>query len=181
MNLFCAIIRVTSLCLFGLSVNAQNSLSFGFSGAYNTPLEIIAAGLRANIPLSPTLALSPQIRYTPAFNDIHEFSAGTNLHYYFIRNSPGRRGRYGSDANHPSLYLIGGIHYNRWINYSVSLNDRAKKNNLLPEVGIGSVFGGNILKVFLEGKYNPLWQEPSAEVGILVFPFNRSNKLKCFY
>lgn len=181
MIFFYKLFRVTVLLLFGSSVNAQSAVSLGFSGIYNIPLETIAVGIRTNIPFNPALAISPQIRYTPAFNDIHEFSVGTNLHYYFIRSSQGRGRRYGSGSRRPSLYLIGGVHYNRWINYSVSLNDRAKKNNILPEIGIGTVFGGNVVKVFLEGKYNPLWLEPSAEAGLLVYPFNRSHKLKCFY
>lgn len=172
--------KLLILCLIGFSLNAQRSVSFGLSGTYNIPLETIGTGIRASIPLSPAWAVSPQIRYNPAFNDIHELSAGSNLHYYFIRNFRRQVPSYRAQSRGP-LYLIAGVHYNRWINYSESLNKKAKKNNILPEIGMGAALGGNILKVFLEGKYNPLWLEPSAEAGLLVYPFNKSSKLKCFY
>lgn len=183
MNLFLAILRIAALLfLYISSLKAQKPPSLGFSGAYNIPLETIAIGIRANIPLHSSIAISPQLRYTPGFNDIHEFSAGANLHYHFIRNLRGGAWvRRAAATGSASLYLIGGVHYNRWINYSVSLNERAKKNNILPEIGIGAMWGKNTVKIFLEGKYNPLWMEPSAEAGLLVFLFDRSRKLKCFY
>lgn len=169
-------------CVFWYSsAHAQESLSFGVSGAYNFPLETIGIGTRANIPLSPVLTVSPQVRYAPAFNDIHELFAGANLHFHFIRSNRQRGRSYDAGSPKTGAYLIGGIHYNRWINYSPRKNPLAKTNNILPEAGIGVVFGGNVLKVFLEGKYNPLWLEPSAEAGLLISPFNRSRELKCFY
>lgn len=161
-------------------VNAQETVSFGLSGYYNFPLGTIGIGTRANIPLSAAFAVSPQIKYSPAFNDIHEFSSGLNLHYYFIRNPEQGGVRYATEFFKPVVYLLGGFHYNRWINYRPSINTSAKTNNLLPELGLGAALGGNRVKLFLEGKYNPLWQEPSAEVGLLVFPFNPSSKVKCY-
>lgn len=181
MNFSLIILRILILFFFGFSANAQKALSLGISGGYNIPLQTMAAGIRAGIPLSLRLELSPQVRYTPAFNDIHELSAGVNLHYCFVRNLGRNPGSYRRDSQGVSLYLIGGVHYNRWINYSVSLNDRANKNNILPEAGAGAISGGKVLKVFIEVKYNPLWLEPSTEAGLLVYPFNRSSKLKCFY
>lgn len=181
MNLHRLAARIFFLWLFSHSASAQETISFGLSGSYNFPLETIGIGTRANIPLGTAFAVSPQVKYAPDFNDIHEFSAGVNLHYYFIRNSGQRGGRYASGSRKPAVYLIGGVHYNRWINYTVSINTSAKTNNLLPELGLGTVFGGNRVKLFLEGKYNPLWQEPSAEAGLLIFPFNPSHKVKCYF
>lgn len=179
MNLQRCAARIFFLWLFCFQANAQQALSFGLSGSYNFPLQTVALGARANVPLHPRWAISPQIRYAPAFNDFHEFSAGANLHFYFIRNSG--KNHYVTDVPKSALYLIGGIHYNRWINYTISINTNAKTNNLLPELGVGYMFGGSLLKVFLEGKYNPLWLEPSAETGLLIYPFNGSRKLKCIY
>lgn len=180
MNLHRFAVRIVFLWLSCHSVNAQEALSFGFSGSYNFPLETVGIGTRANIPLRPALAISPQIRYAPAFNDIHELSVGANLHFHFFRS--GGKGRYETDSPRFAAYLIGGIHYNRWINYSPSANLLAKTNNVLPEAGLGLLFGGSTVKVFLEGKYNPLWQEPSAEAGLLISPFGGSRKkVKCFY
>lgn len=168
---------VLSFWIFCFSARGQEKTSFGLSGAYNLPLQTISVGTRARIPLTPRLSLNPQIRYAPAFNDFHEFSAGANLHYYFIR-SPARQD---TDSPKFAAYLLAGGHYNRWINYSPSLNPLAKANNLLPEAGLGLVTGGNIFRIFFEAKYNPLWLEPSAEAGLLISPFNRPRKLKCYY
>lgn len=178
MNLLRAVLGIVILSVSGSSVYAQSRISAGISGTYNIPLETIGIGVRANIPLTPALAVSPQVRYAPDFNDIHEFSAGANLHFHFFRSG----GRYETDSPRFAAYLLGGIHYNRWINYSPSANQLAKTNNVLPEAGLGMVFGGNTVKVFLEGKYNPLWQEPAAEAGLLISPFGGSGKkLKCYY
>lgn len=180
MNLLRCAARICILWLLCYPVNAQETISFGLSGSYNFPLGTIGIGTRANIPLNRLLSVSPQIRYAPPFNDFHEFSAGANLHFYFIGHSEQKR--YASDSPQAAVYLIGGIHYNRWINYTVSANTLAKTNNILPETGLGFVFGGPRLKVFLEGKYNPLWLEPSAEAGLLFYPFNHSGRrLKCSY
>ncbi|MBX2952560.1 MAG: hypothetical protein KF870_08645, partial [Leadbetterella sp.] len=93
--------KVFSLWLFAYSVSAQETISFGLSGSYNFPLETISIGTRANIPFGTAFAVSPQVKYAPAFNDIHEFSAGVNLHYYFIR--PSGQYRHASESHKPAV------------------------------------------------------------------------------
>lgn len=72
---------------------------------------LLSPGL-VNLPshvqeISFGLSVKPQLRYAPAFNDFHEFSAGANLHYYFIRS------RAGQDTPKFAAYLLAGVHYNR--------------------------------------------------------------------
>ncbi len=169
------------LCLISVKIYGQETISFGLSGVYNFPLKTIAAGFRANVPLGERLAVSPQVKYAPKFNDIHEIMAGANLHYNLITNVRRRGDELISEPRKPIVYLAAGVLYNRWINYTPSLNAKAKANNVLPEAGLGMAAGGNILRVFAEGKYNILWNESYGEIGVLIYPYNKrsSKALRC--
>ena len=71
--------------LFGLillvstTIYAQDKVSFGASLMYNFPLNTIGAGLRSQIPITNRLILTPDIKYAPKFNQIHELYAGLNV------------------------------------------------------------------------------------------------------
>lgn len=162
-----------------INTNAQSTISAGISTSYNIPLETISLGIRANWTVNTSVSISPQLRYSPRFNDFHEFSSGANLHYHFIRPASGIR--YRRKEISPSIYALAGIHYHQWINYSVSINERAKRHNIIPEIGLGALLGKGSIKVFLEGKHNSLWMEPSAELGILLGLNPGSKMLKCAY
>lgn len=169
------------LCILSLvffEAKGQETVFFGASASYNLSLNTYAAGLRINIPLGLKVIISPQVRYTPRIKDFHEFSLGPVFHYYFI-NPVQYKGRYViSSPVKPSFYISVGISYHRWINYTLSLNSHAKKDNILPEPGIGIVSGNKGCRFFIEGKYNALWLEPHIEAGLIFFPFNGGNPLK---
>lgn len=162
-----------------LTTNAQSTVSAGISGSYNIPLETVSLGVRANRTVTTRMVISPQLRYAPRFNDFHEISFGANVHYHFIQFDSGPR--YRKKTILPGVYALAGVHYHRWINYTVSINERAKQNNIIPEIGLGALLGKGQIKVFLEGKHNSLWMEPSAELGMLWSLSSGSKMLKCPY
>jgi hypothetical protein len=165
------------ILLTGNVFGQKSQTSFGVSARYNIPLETLGMGGRVNLPVNKRLEISVQGSYTPKFNTINEWSAGVNLHYLILQNNVHQDQRMAQSE----LYGIVGVHYNKWLNYAVSINNKAHTNNILPEIGLGAAFGGEILKIFLEGKYNLLWLEPTAELGLKISPFGHPKKLKCFY
>jgi hypothetical protein len=169
------------LILTSVSVLAQETVSVGISGVHNFPMKSTGFGLRSNVPVTPDFSVVPQVKYTPKFNDIHEVNAGVSFHYNIIKNSFRNGSKLKTDSKKPVVYVAAGVLYNRWINYYPTTNTKIKKNNILPEAGLGLMLGGNKLRGFAEGKYNILWGESYAEAGILFYPFNKRSKkvLKC--
>jgi hypothetical protein len=168
------------LLILAWQTYAQDKASFSATALYNYPLSTFGVGLRSVIPIQNRVMVVPQFKYAPAFNQIHELFAGVNLNYLII--APSQKLGYGQSRiqpNKPSIYLTAGAAYNRWINYFPSINTRAKKDNILPEVGGGIILGSLTTRVFIEGKYNPLWDESYSELGILFYPaffkLNRKN------
>ena len=163
-------------------MKAQDKIAYGFSGAYNFPLQNLGVGLRVQIPIVERLYVVPAIRYFPAFNSIHEFYGGANVQYMLFEGNYKPRGvKRVSERHIPNLYLTAGAEYNRWVNYAPSLNDKANKNNFLPNIGIGTSIGNYAFQGFAELKYNIIWKESFAEVGFLVCPayFKSKKKSKC--
>ena len=142
------------------SLQAQSKIGIGASIVHNIPLSSTGFGLRADIPVFSRLHVVPQVKYMPAFNPITEFYGGINLHLIFFK------------WNKLNVYAAGGVQFNRWLNYTESLNGKAKETNFLPEAGLGAFYGGRLIGVFAEFKYNILWNESYAEVGFLFFPGN---------
>jgi hypothetical protein len=165
-------LKTIFLLLFSISLHAQDKAAFGLSAIYNFPLQTAGVGFRIQMPVANRLALVPQIKYMPAFNNIHEAYGGINLHYFLLNNTFSLGYKKVVNPRRPVLYLAAGVEYNRWINYVATQNDKAKKNNILPEAGMGISAGGNFIRVFAEAKYNILWKESYGELGILVYPFN---------
>lgn len=159
-----------------ISSYGQEKVSFGVLGAYNFPLQTTSFGVRSRIPFHPLFAVSPQIKYAPSsINDFNELSVSANLHYTILNDTYRRGNRLVYKEWKPKVYVIAGINYVNWINYSPSVNKNAGKNNVLPEIGLGSQIGGALLRIFLEGKYNILWSESSTEFGFMLYPFEKKN------
>jgi len=169
------VLKKTSL--FGLillvstTIYAQDKVSFGASLMYNFPLNTIGAGLRSQIPITNRLILTPDIKYAPKFNQIHELYAGLNFQFLLItsiKNISYKKSRV--EPQKPNLYITAGAEYNHWFNYINSINSKANKQNVLPKVGLGTSYGSHITRFFAEIKYNILWDEAYTEVGLLVYP-----------
>lgn len=165
-------LKTLFLLLFSMSLYAQDKTAFGLSAIYNFPLQTVGVGFRIQMPLADRFALVPQIKYMPKFNSVHEAYGGINLHYYLLNNTFSLGRKKLVNPLRPVLYLAAGVEYNRWINYTITLNDKAKKNNVLPEAGLGLSAGTNFIRIFAEAKYNILWKESYGEIGVLFFPFN---------
>lgn len=164
-KLFCLILLVS------ISTYAQDKVSFGASLMYNFPLNTMGVGIRSQIPINNRIILAPDIKYAPKFNQIHELYAGLNLHLLLItstKNISYQRNRV--EPQKPNLYITAGAEYNQWFNYINSVNSKANKHNLLPKIGLGTSFGSHITRFFAEVKYNILWDETYAEVGLLIYP-----------
>lgn len=159
------------ILLVSTSTYAQDKVSFGASVMYNFPLNTIGVGIRSQIPINNRITLTPDIKYAPKFNDIHELYAGINVHLLLItstKNISYQRSRV--EPQKPNLYIIAGAEYNQWFNYINSINSKANKQNVLPKIGLGTSFGSHITRFFAEVKYNTLWDEAYAEAGLLIYP-----------
>src|ERR1035437_6234751 len=135
----------------------------GAEAIYNFQTNGIGAGVRAVVPVNYRIAISPQIFYFFPFNDIHEFYAGGAVQYsvlYFLNWN---------------VYALGGIYYNRWINYTNFEGKIVKPNNMAEEVGIGLSKSESCLKPFIEYRYDIKWKEQSIHLGIL-YSFGDCNK-----
>ena len=175
-------IFVSFSLFFSVTAKAQDKIAFGLSAAYNFPLQGLGIGLRVQIPIIERFYVVPEVRYFPAFNAIHEFYGGANIQYMIFEGNYKPRGiKRVSEPHIPNLYLTAGADYNRWINYAPSLNDKAIKDNFLPNIGIGTSIGNYAFQGFAELKYNIIWKESFAEVGFLVCPryFKSKKKSKC--
>ncbi|ADQ18094.1 hypothetical protein Lbys_2426 [Leadbetterella byssophila DSM 17132] len=159
--------------------HSQSKTSAGLAGTYNAALQTFGIGIRAQFSLNQKFYISPQMKYIPPIKDFHEVTMGINTHYYLIKPSTPLGNRY-QHRNLIALYLIGGVHYNRWINYAPTINPKAKQNNILPEVGAGLELGRNYFKIFTEANHNTVWMEPSFEIGMQINLSKRS-KPKCFF
>ncbi|MFY7827726.1 MAG: hypothetical protein ACOVQ4_11410 [Flectobacillus sp.] len=168
--------RKSLLILFVLlarhfTIYSQDKFSFGFSGAYNFPLNSVGFGVRAQVPIIPKVFVVPQLKYYPSFNTIHELYGGINVHYVLVEGSIRPSGfKRSIDPEIPMVYLAVGAQYNRWINYVETQQSNSKPNNFLPEVGLGTSIGNYPVRLFAEVKYNILWKESYAEVGLMFCP-----------
>ena len=165
---------------------AQDKWALGPMVSYNFALKSTGVGFRSTIPITNKFVLNPQVKYFPNFNTIDELFAGVNLQYVLVSSEKERSyNRYEHMAGKPSLYLTAGVDYNSWLNFdpaSPSKKANATANNVLPNLGIGSVLGGSVVRIFAEARYNILWNESFGEFGILIYPGNikgRNRSLAC--
>lgn len=172
-------VLICFLLCFNTSLFSQDKIALGVSGMYNFPLNSVGIGLRAQIPVIPRVQLVPQFKYAPPFNTIHELFAGLNINYIVFKGNVRRNGfKKGMEVEKPTIYLTGGVEYNRWINYIETQQKNSKQNNFLPEVGIGTSVGNYSVRFFGEIKYNIRWQESYGEIGLLICPAYIKSKRK---
>lgn len=143
----------------GLIANAQSrkgSALYGLGVLHNFQTNGTAIDLRAGFPIIGNLYVSPRFSYFPAFNDIHEFYAGTDLDFYL----PLKR----------TLvpYVYAGGYYNNWINSSDYQNKISRKNNFVFEGGAGIILSFKCFYPFLEYRYDTKWKEGSVGAGLLL-------------
>lgn len=143
--------------LIHVNVTAQDYVGIGPSVIYNFQSEGIGFGARVHIPLKKNFALVPQVNYFAPFNIVNEFNGGINLNYNFIM----RKKFIG--------YVTAGGYFNYWFNSEVSPMPNAKAINILPDVGVGLLFGKGCFMPFVEQRYNPLFMEGSFHLGFLWF------------
>src|ERR1039457_5874409 len=98
----------------GHKAYSQDKFGVGASGIYNFQTNGIGAGARVEFRLYKRLSAVPQVMYFPAFNKVHEFFGGVNLHYTIIKYRKWKG------------YLIAGGSANSWFNYVVSHYVNAK-------------------------------------------------------
>ncbi|MFY7911939.1 MAG: hypothetical protein ACOVO2_20415 [Emticicia sp.] len=162
---------ISLILLLSTTIYAQDKVSFGASLMYNFPLNTIGVGIRSQIPVTNRITLTPDVKYAPKFNQIHELYAGLNVHLLLItstKNISYQRSRV--EPQKPNLYITAGAEYNQWFNYINSINSQAKEKNILPKIGLGTSFGSHITRFFAEIKYNFLWDEAYTEAGLLIYP-----------
>ncbi len=152
------LILTSILLLNGQQAGAQEKFGVGLSGIYNFETEGIGGGLRVAFRAANRLSIVPQIQYFPAFNTVHEFFGGVNLHYDILY-----RGNL-------TAYLIAGGSANSWSNYQESAYSKAKAFNIIPEAGVGVTMGRRQLRPFAEWRYNPIWKEAALHVGVMYYP-----------
>lgn len=149
------------------STSAQSPLSIGVSGWYNFPVKTIGVGTRLDYRFSRRLAFDAQLHYAPPFNNITELYAGGFGQFYIIAPQAKKNFYTGNLTVKPSVYALAGVSYNRWINYYASLNPNAKKNNIIPKVGLGTSVNLSKVRLFMEVKYLPIFNESYGEIGVL--------------
>jgi hypothetical protein len=137
--------------------------ALGVSAIYNFQTESFGNGLRLAIPIGNHFTLVPQVSYFYPFNQVHELHEQVNLHYIPFR------------IRAFSPYIIGGVSANQWFNYAESPYKNASAFSILAEVGGGVTFRRKRLGIFVEQRYNPIWEEGSLHVGALLF-FKKNKK-----
>lgn len=146
------------IVLWAFAAKAQPDKGYGGAVLYNLQTQGIGLCARVQLKLYNHLSLVPQIYYFPSFNKIHELYLGANLHYEFHRWTKF------------TPYMAGGGFYNNWMSYAQSSATKAKQNNILPEGGVGILFGKKCWKPFVEQRYNPVWKEGTFRLGIMYYP-----------
>jgi hypothetical protein len=163
-------INIYILLFLILTVKAycQNSIGIGGMGSYNFAIKNFGGGLRLQVPMNSKFAVIPMGSYNTGL--IQEMNMGVQAQYYIFNSMLQKSSSLSTyQSNKPSLYLFGSGMYNKWINYIPSLS-RAKATNILPLIGLGTSFGGKKIRLFVEAKYNPLFNESFSDFGIMFYP-----------
>lgn len=142
------------ICRIGIS---QGNWALGAGGIYNFQSNGIAAELRAFIPVTERIAVSPQIHYFFPFNDIHEYYAGLALQYSLFPNRIW------------TIYPLAAAYYNRWQNSDDFTGSVAKPNNISEKVGIGIMKNTGCLRPYVEQRYDFKWKEFNLHLGVLLY------------
>lgn len=132
--------------------------------AYNFQHMGVGANLRADIALTNTWRVTPQLTYlsyTSFFRQVNELYIGLQTQKDLVQ--------LGSVIG----YGVVGVFYNNWINSASFNNQYAQQHNWVAEFGGGARYEMNKLAIFMESVYNPKWQDAKLIVGVL---FHLNNK-----
>jgi hypothetical protein len=148
------------LCFILYSISSfgqkKERVYYGIGALYNFQTQGVAYDLRVRIPLYRNIYVSPRFSYFPASNTIHEYYAGLDAGYQFMRKYRIR----------PYIYAAG--YYDNWINsFEFPYNKKAQKNNIVAEAGAGLIFAWKCLHPYIEYRYDTKWLEGSLGIGIL--------------
>lgn len=136
---------------------SQGNWALGASGIYDFQSNSFGAGVRAFIPITGQIAVSPQFNYFFPFNPIHEFYGGLAVQYSLFPD------RYWT------IYPLAAAYYNRWQNSGDFTGSVAKPNNISEHAGLGLMKNSGCLRPFLEGRYDFKWKEIHLHIGILFY------------
>ncbi len=141
---------------FSFGYSQSGKWALGVSGVYDFQTNGIGAGVRAYIPLTKKIAVSPQVHYFLPFNNIHELYAGASFQYNLFK------------IRSFVFYPLAAGYYNRWMNYSKFEGPKAQLNNIGEEVGLGVMTWQGCLRPFAEQRYDIKWKEFIFHIGILI-------------
>ncbi|MGL4630774.1 MAG: hypothetical protein ACRCVT_06155 [Leadbetterella sp.] len=175
LGLFTLLLFIGKLQSFG-----QDKVGIGFGGSRNMALKSFAPAVRIQLPITQKLMLNPSFSYANAL--IQDINVGLQMQYFFrpITESYGYK-RYKTNPKRFASYALGSITYNKWVNYFPSNSKVARKNNILPIVGLGTTIGGYSVRFYGEVKYNALFSESYFDFGVLLYPgfMNSARRVKC--
>lgn len=134
----------------------KGSALYGVGAFYNFQNKGASIDLRAKFPIVKNLYVSPRFSYYPAFNNIHEYYAGTDIDFHM----PLKRKLI--------PYVFAGGYYNNWINSSDYHNTKSKKNNFAFEAGAGLLLTYKCFYPFLEYRYDAKWKEGLLGAGLML-------------
>jgi len=135
--------------------NAQGNWALGGSAVYNFQTNGIGAGVRAYIPITYRIAISPQVHYFFPSNPINEIYAGLALQYSLL---PERKW---------DVYPLAGVYYDNWLNSEKFQGTIVKQNNLAEQIGLGIMRGQGCWRPFAECRYDIKWKECNVQLGLL--------------
>jgi hypothetical protein len=136
---------------------AQGNWALGAGGVYDFQTNGIGVGVRAFIPITQNIAVSPQVHYFFPFNTIHELYGGLAVQYSLF---PERNW---------TIYPLMAAYYNRWLNSSDFTGKVAKPDNIAEEAGIGLMKNSGCIRPFIEGRYDFKWKEFDLHAGLLFY------------
>jgi len=150
-------ILILFICTCSRLAISQGDWALGAGGIYNFQTNGIGAEVRAFVPITERIAVSPQIHYFLPFNTIHELYAGLAVQYSLF---PKRNW---------TVYPLAAVYYNRWINYSNFEGPVVKPNNVSEQIGIGLMKGSGCLRPYIEQRYDFKWKEFNLHLGLLFY------------
>ncbi|MEI7594565.1 MAG: hypothetical protein WCK02_02375 [Bacteroidota bacterium] len=138
------------------SSKSQTIVGAGVGAIYNFQANGFGADVRVLTHLYRNIYAMPRFAYFPGNNKINEFYAGADIDW-FLANI---KKKY-------TPYIFTGFHYNCWLNNIIYNSEKATKNNLAIEPGLGFLIKKGCYNPYIETRYNTKWKEFSLEIGII--------------
>lgn len=173
----------TIFCFLSLSLFGQKEWSLGGGFVNNVPVSSNGFVARANVHLNDKFIVSPSFKHFLQSNKISENYYSLQLNFLLLSSMVSQSFSKKTHRNtRPDIYALASVDYNEWLNYTPTINARAKEKNILPFVGMGGMVGSRNIRFYGESRYNFLWKEATVEFGVMVFPkqFKSGDKgLRC--